>query len=412
MKFYISPENQAKLEKKLNSMFKHLETKPLVTFSSLTKLMKNTVVNGISNYSYIDAIEVNIEDVKTSDWVLVATVDYRISKLLICDSRYFKDIPAQYGVSYTKCDHCGNVHTNRVESHILYNEKTGQWMQVGSTCINKMIDGGKYLNGLMAKILVVINTFCGCEESLWNSGFYSWTPSSKFYRAAVKMEEAMMVCKKYMDEESNLWEKSEYDDNGKKVKNGTNSDLINIVLKKQSKNEVIEIDKTFIDSVKAFYDAKEYGEVIDEEKTLTQKIKDAFTNEFICVNEMYLAWFSIVSYLNDISTATFEQKIKTLGIEKGQEFNFFGNVVSTDTVEAIDWRGLETYEWLVTFKDNNTGLVFKKQFSDIGTIEKYKNVFGIYAFTGKIKYIAYRRQYIGFGGRLKKTQVKKSKKVA
>ena len=133
MEFYISPDQRQTLEHKLNLMFKHLDHKPEVKIGNVEKVVSTTIENyGWDGYNRrltkIEACHVEIEDIRTSDWVLVATVDYRDRQILMGDARYFKNIPAQYGLEYSKCDHCGAEHRNRIASHILYNTSTNTWM--------------------------------------------------------------------------------------------------------------------------------------------------------------------------------------------------------------------------------------------------------------------------------------------
>lgn len=407
MNFYISPDKKQELEKKLERMFKHLEVKPTVTMSPVHKVVKDQIFNygyeGHSRNRYkIDAINVDIEEIKTENWVLVATVDYKNGRLLMGDSRYFKIIPEEYGLQYTKCDHCGCVHSNRVESHILFNPASMEWMQVGSSCINKMINGGKYLNGLILKLYEIIDMFGGCGEDDWCGGY--WRPSNKYLVEAISFEEAISVCDDFMTEKNtNIWVKPVY--NGyTKVSDGTNKALIEYFIEKRNSN-AININQNLIDDVNLHFKRIEYGEV-DYEKNLNQKIKDAIKDEYITLSEMYLAWFAIMGYRNSIISTNFEDNAKSLGIEKGIEFNFCGDLVETYPVEVEDYTYyMGTHiEYDCYFIDDNTGIKFKKQVASTNVIEKYKQANGKYKFTGTVKYISTRKQFVCFGGRLKKTK--------
>lgn len=405
MEFYISPENRPEVERKLSKMFKHLDVKPIITFSNVQKLIKQTVVvygwyDACKYADKIEAIKVEIEDVETSDWVLVATVDYQHERMLICDAERFKNIPEQYGLEYTKCDHCGSTHKNRIESHILFNVRTLKWMQVGSTCINKMINGGKYLNGLMIKLYEVIQACGGCDGDGWYGGW--WRPSSNFCQSAVHIVEAMMICKQYMENHGDTWHKAEYDA-GYKVAEGTNDFLMDELAEERNGNLQVAVDKDFVEKIIEYWKNIEYGQV-GYEKSLSQKIKDAFENEFITAAEMYLAWFAIMNYKNSITAASFEERIKELGIEKGVEFNFSGNLETINTYETVDFRGYDVIGYTAIFKDDATGLTFSKDISYPSVIDKFIDKDGKYKFSATVKFIAYKRQYVGFGGRLRKAK--------
>ena len=404
MKFYISPETKKNLDHKLAIMFRRLETQPQITYSDVSQMTKTTIIDfgweGSKKYTNrIDAIEVNIEDIKTGEWVLVATVDYTIGKLLMCDSRYFKNIPAHYGLDYFKCDHCGSEHKNRNEAHILYNTVSGDWMQVGSTCVNKLINGGKYLNGLMIKLYEVFKAFGGCDEFGWYSGH--WSPSPAYCRAAVKFEDALMICKYYMDTVSDVWKKVEYDGCTKIY--GTNRALEDMVYQMTADDTIPAADKYFINPIKSYFDSIEYGEVYYE-KNLTQKIKDAFTNEYIMAGEMYIAWFAINNYQSSLTKSSFEQQVDYYGIKAGKAFDFVGKVNKIEKIDIIDWAGYETWVWQATMTDEKTGMVFVKEIANKEVLNKFLGDDGKFRFTGTVKYIAWKRQYIGFGGRLKKTK--------
>lgn len=407
MNFYISPDRQQELQKKLDRMFKHFEVKPTVTMSPIQKVVKDQIFNygaeGHSRNRYkIDAINVDIEEIQTENWILVATVDYKNGRLLMGDSRYFKIIPEEYGLQYTKCDHCGGIHSNRIESHILFNPASMEWMQVGSSCINKMINGGKYLNGLMLKLYEVIDMCGGCGEDDWCGGY--WRPSNKYLVEAIPFEEAISVCQDFMTEKNTTtWVKPVYD-GFTKVSDGTNKALIDYFREKRNANQ-INIDQNLIDNINHYFKKIEYGEV-EYEKNLNQKIKDAIKDEYITLSEMYLGWFAIMGYKNSINTSNFESHVKSLGIDKGIEFNLCGDLVETYPVEVEDYtyyRGTHI-EYDCYFLDDNTGIKFKKQLSSMNVIEKYKQSNGKYKFTGTIKYISNRRQFVCFGGRLKKTK--------
>lgn len=398
MEFYISPENLNKLNNKLNRMFKHLETAPKVNIGTVETIKKTvvTVADGgheIKNYK-IQAMHVEIEDIKTGDWKLVATVDWE-NGMLLEDRELFKMIPEGYGLDYMKCDYCGTTHKSRKEAHILYNEKEDKWMQVGSTCVNKMIAGAKYLNGLMINLYKVVKEFGGCDSDGFSNG--GWTPSHKYMMEAVSFNEAIAKADFYRNNVSDVWKKAEKGE-------GTNTELINFISPVKTNDELYN-------TLKNYFDTKEYG-VIPEygEKSLTQKIKDAFADEYICAKEMYLAWFAIQMYKSSLERPEYEKKLEELGIVKDTEFNFVGKVKNVESYEVTDYyTGRDTLEFMFTLVDDNTGIEFVKTVSNPDAVNKYQDENGVLTFTGKIKYIDTFKQLVTFGGRLKKTAKPKKK---
>lgn len=406
MEFYISPETRTNVENKLNKMFKHLSEKPQISFSPVEKIIKTTIIDqGCDGHSIkrckINAIRVEISDIKTGDWTLVATVQYGEQRILMSDSRFFKNIPEKYGLDYLKCDHCGSTHTRRIESHIMYNQKTGEWMQVGSTCVNKMINDAKYINGLAIKLYDLVSLVGGCGEEDWFSG--GWRPSYKYLHEGIYFEEGMEYCLSYMKKHGNVWQKSVWD-YGRKIADGTNDDLIRYMKDPDSEKT---IDQDLLNSVRNYYMGMERG--VDDPydgPNLTQKIIDAFNDDFITLNELYIAWFAINNYKNHISSASFKERIDNLGITKGTEYEFCGNLECFNKFETYNWRGEETFAWTAIFKDDNTGLIFTKDVSDKMTVEKYLCEDGKYRFNATVKYISYNKQQIAFGGRLRKSREK------
>lgn len=416
MKFYISPERREELERKLQKMFKYLEHKPEVKIGNAEQVVQEFIDDygeeGYDRRTYkIQACLVEIEDIKTENWVLVATVAYDLGSLLMCDARYFKNIPEKYGLQYSKCDHCGGEHKNRKESHILYNPTTDTWMQVGSSCVNKMINGGKYLNGLMVKLYNVIKCCGGCDDDEWFGG--GWRPSNKYKMEAVRLDEAMMVCEEYKKEKGNdLWVKPEYNERGWKQSDGTNDGLMHLFLKLRNDGNFPAVDSEFVSEIKDYFDTIPYGDFDYDleyggyEKTLTQKIKDAFEEEYILLCEMYLAWFAIANYKDSFAKADFESAIAEKGFEKGMKINIANATLLSSTFIVPE----PEYGYYGVFQDRPyydnifeyEGIRFSKHTSHDDVIDAYKNEDGTYSFCATIKYIAFKKKQVVLGGRLSK----------
>jgi hypothetical protein len=409
MEFYISPDQREKVEKKINLMLKKFEHKPSVTFSDVQQVVKTEVIDfgedGVQRYSTkINAIKVTIDDVSLGEWTLVATVDYRSDMLIICNKKMFKNIPEQYGLKYKKCDHCGSVHEYRIESHILYNNVTSEWMQVGSSCVNKVVNGGKYLNGFIIKLYDAIKFYGGCDDMGWSSGY--WRPSKRYMMEGIHVKDAFECCLSYMEEKGDVWQKAVWDGRDK-ICDSTNTFLMKW-FNKDEKNR--KSDDALFESVKAYFLGMEREET-DEytEPTLTQQIIDAFENDFIALCELYVAWFAISIYKKHLESADYENLLKSKGIEKGMRIDICGallakNLVEDDYAEG-SYYGRPIFYYEVSFEDKNTGLVFKKNVSNTDVIEKFKCEDGLYRFNADVKYLALRNCYVGLGGRLRKQKV-------
>ena len=125
MNFYILPVNRKQVENKLNAMVKHFTVKPTITFSEPKPIdcTRYIVEYGGSycNRYTLNLIEVNIYYVVANDWVLVATIYHRNGIVIKVSDEYFKNMPSEFGLNYTKCDYCGKSHISRTESHVVYN---------------------------------------------------------------------------------------------------------------------------------------------------------------------------------------------------------------------------------------------------------------------------------------------------
>ena len=414
MDFYITPDKRQDCEKALDRMFKHFEVKPTIEYSPVQKVTKMTITewhgdgdSGVSTTrSILDAIKVTIEDIQKGEWRLVANVNYSDGIMELVDSKMFKNIPEGFGLEYTKCDYCGGKHSNRKMSHILYNTVNGSWKQVGSSCVNKMIAGGKYLSNLMVKLTeVFIIKFGGCDDMMWEGG--SWMPADRYWNKAISIKMAITLAKKYWNEESQVWKKAEYNRFGEKEVDGTADKLKYYVAELINKTEVNE---EYFSSVAEYVDSLEGGyDSWNNEPTFNQKIKNAFENEWISVGEMFLAFFTVKGYESSIHSSEFAKEVEALGIVKGEKYLFSGKLVEVEKLEPdydcynpYDWMNRTT--WLFTLKDDATGILFEKEVANKSVMDAFKSEDDTYKFKGTVKYIAFKKQRVVFGGRLSKAR--------
>jgi hypothetical protein len=412
MEFYITPDKREECEKKIAKMFKHFSVQPQVTYSPVQQVTKRIVTvyrggcpeeNGLSRrHKVLEAIQVTIEDIIAGEWTLVASVYYQEKVVAMVDSSLFKQIPEQYGLEYTKCDYCGGNHGSRKESHILYNNNTHEWKQVGSACIEKMVPGGKYLNKLMLKLdeLIEVN-LGGCDSLMWASG--SWAPADNYWRSAVEIEDAIALVREYR-ENCPEWKKAEYE-YGRRISDGTSTYLKNFI--EDYKGDPKMTDHEYFAKVKAYVDSLVggYGGWYGNEPNMNQKIKDAFETGVITVGEMYLAFFAQKGYEDSLTAADFSAVVENLGITKGLKKTFNVQLLNVDRLEVDDYYyGGTKYVYDCTFKDLDTGLTIKKEVSHTGVIDPYCVGDDKYKFTGTVKYIAYKAQVVVLGGRLSKAK--------
>jgi len=425
MEFYITPDRRQECEKKLAQLFKKLDCKPVVNYSNVQKVEKKTQTvfkteDGVvvDKHSYtLDAIKVEIEDFvlndSRGDWVMVAGVYYREGMVTLVSNKYFGKMPTQYGLNYTRCDYCGGTHGNRIKSVVLYNPVADEWMQVGSTCVNKIFAQGKYLGNLIVKLYEVFQVnLCGCDSDGWLSG--GWCPPDHYWSKAITIESAVAVCKAFWDADENhhQWKRAIYDDYGRnKIQGGTNDALMDLYERKDVSHE---IDSSLYAKIVSYVDAIEGGYELDwygaEVPKFNQKIKDAFECGYIQAGEMYLAYFALKGYYNSLTMPEFDKALKDNGIEKGVKYTFCGTLDKVENVQGYDYYGDPCIYLMAFLTDSQSGLKFVKEISHSGVMIPYKQEDGTYKFNAMVRWIDRKNKVVKLAGRLSKVPKAKAKK--
>lgn len=403
MKFYITPDKKIDCEKRINRIFSKFTQQPKVTFSEVErKRRKIYTTDGeiLSDY-FVNIITVEIDDIQQGEWTLVASVHYDENIIALVDNKLFKHIPEQFGLEYDKCDHCGNVHKSRKKAHILYKESTGEWMQVGSSCVTKMIGaGGKYLDKIATQLNECVKLFGGSEEDFFCG---CWDIPSHYGQQAIPFYLAVSVCKRFYDEDdkNKTWVKPEYD-RGRKIKDGTNDYLQGYF---QQNHETTPEDKELSAEVRRYVETLKGGDGWDGLPNFQQRIKDAAEDEFIQLSEMYLPYFAMKGYLDSLSLPEWENKVKELAV--GEKYDFVGTLIKSEYFAEEYYPSYYICEFL-----SDNGVTFTKTVTSMSTIHQFciDEENKRYMFTGKIGYIDKRKRVVKFNGRLSKTKIKKNKK--
>lgn len=289
MRVYIPVDCKEQFSHKVELMVAKFEKKPMVTYSEPKVIMFRTAVvceDGVINeHEAVNAIEVEIEDVEVGGWELVASVDYQLGSMFIVDEAMFKHIPAGYGLGYKKCDICGKVHAS-----ILYNKESGEWMQVGTSCVNKLFSQGKYLAKFCYDLYAVVKMFDGCGME----GLGSWRPSQKYVFQAVPTMDALKAVLAYQVEYGDVWEKTSYVEGayGRRTKiDGTNDKVRDYYFKGEYEDkDCTELYAKILAYVSAFGDESEFK----------VSVKNAFVNEFINACDMFRVWFGLKMYRDSL----------------------------------------------------------------------------------------------------------------
>lgn len=390
MTIYILPDKVDAFKKKLNRMISHLEIKPFVTYSEPTqhKITDLHIYNKgwdgrAKNVYFLDLIEVTIDGVCQGDWIMVATVFHQEGITKMINTELFKHKPSQFGSNYYKCDHCGRKESRRNTSHIIFNVKTNEWRQVGSTCVNKMFDNGKYLAEFSVNLFNCIEENFGCcIDNL--SGFWGRIPDH-YYQQAISVKDMVHCVRDFREAGNTKWKKPEYE--GRiKVADGTTTDLNDFY-------------NTWVDNPKI--DEKFYGVVsefvkgLDDESDFNVNIKKAFEAEYIARHEVYIPFFAVKMYLESLNP--YDKQVAKAGIKVGEKFAIEGSIKKKHFYEGFYGCGYE-----ITIVDNKTGFEFIKDTSNPDLFEKFTDKEGIIRFSSAIGFIDCRRNHIKLSGRISK----------
>lgn len=397
MTIYILPENRDKFSKLVARASKHLESAPKITYSEPVEKTKITrhVWNdedgcGVRKFKeVVTVIVVTIDEITSGDWVLVADVLFNESIVTMENAKYYGAIPAVYGLHYFKCDYCGHTHNNRAKSHIVYNTKTGEWKQIGTSCGKKMFKGGD-ICAFSVKLNEIIDISGGC----FDYGFADWcnrVPEHS-WKIAYSIDDIISRVVEYRKTISTEWEKAEKVDRGTWVGGSTNK------LLEMGKCEPANTD--YINAVKAFVGRLEgkkvvnfYGEIGDD---FNGKIKTAFDAGYILKADFYTVFFAVKMYEDSISSGDWEKQVSVYKV--GEKYAFVGcELITRDEYEDVYGRG-----WYCKFKTTG-GIVITKTFSNWDGFEsQFKNDNDTYSFKARVDYINAKNHTVKLGGRVSK----------
>lgn len=107
-------------------------------------------------YKVID-LEIDDVNVTFADWKVVCHIrrvskDLKIQGKVIGNAFYYplEELPEScYEKAPTLCEHCGKNISNRLLTFILRNEKTGEYKQVGSTCVKNFVSDYRNITSII-----------------------------------------------------------------------------------------------------------------------------------------------------------------------------------------------------------------------------------------------------------------------
>lgn len=99
--------------------------------------------------------------VKVEGWEFVGTIQHTPYGNILRSMNPNRPVPEDYRYSEPYCDHC-NTRRHRKDTYVVYNETTGEYRQLGKSCLQE------YIKGLSASHVALLNSF---NEGLINACF-------------------------------------------------------------------------------------------------------------------------------------------------------------------------------------------------------------------------------------------------
>lgn len=387
MKVYIFPQQVEQFKHKIELMTKHLETKPQITFSEprIERRITHTIYdNGWGGrkrtVDYLEVIEVTIDEITQGDWVLVADVFYREGLVTMVSDKYYKQMPDVFGLKYKRCDYCGKEHVDRKESHVIYNPKTNQWKQVGSSCIKKMFNSD-YINKFtvqLDKFVEVCSGIVGGEE-MFGSWFAKQPDHS--WQQALDVDCLASVVVDYRMKVGLDWKKAGWDAFGRKQPGTT--EYLN---RHFDEHPEIPVDEEFNKGLHEFVNNLSDGE-------FNNQIKAAFEVGLVQRYNVYKVFFAVKMYQDFLTQDTWEDAKK----------NCEGKEVEFKNASIIKWETSNSFYGIVEeaiFEYN--GLRFKKSCSSKHVLDSFQNEDGTYTFKQMVGYADDKARIFVLKGRARK----------
>lgn len=143
-KYAILEDNMERLEKKLAAISKKCSRYGCTFhYQKVGEEFRESKVDGKTvtlRYIIVEAEGT----AKLNDWRFVATLDPTPSGNIIRSCCHYLEVPERYYTADAVCEHC-NTKRRRKQTFIVYNDKTGEFKQVGKSCL------ADFTNGLSAE---------------------------------------------------------------------------------------------------------------------------------------------------------------------------------------------------------------------------------------------------------------------
>ncbi len=394
MEIYILTSKRNEFEESLRKISTKLTHKPTIIFHEPKDMAVKyyTTPNKYSQYR-LNLTKVEIDDFKNNEWLLVANVYHQDRIVEKINNDWYKHIPSHYGIDYTKCEHCGKSQSNRILSHIFYNPQTKEWIQIGSTCIQK-VDGDNYLTKFFIRLknYVLDKGFGYCDDWGNECAFYGGLPNNS-YKLCVHLAQILPIIAEYR-KEVNGWRKTTYDNQNRRV-GGSVDDIKDLYSK-----ATIQANENLFNEVATFV------KNLDGNSDFIQTIKKGFDAEYINLHESFIAFFAHKMW-EDETKGKWTDKMANEGYAIDNKVSGLWTITNHYTYIGNGYFNYGQTMQRYTFT-NEKGYNF--QFDTQADIAKYlmsgthNEIGSIYKFGATIKGYTEHNKIIHIGGRLSKVK--------
>ena len=187
MEYRIPAENIEELRKTATRIQKKAEKHSCtVTYKEVgEEVVKELNEDGIEVYRKYILVEAEGE-AKADGWVFVGTIEHTAQGNILRSISDELKIPERYRNAEPYCEHC---HTKRArkDTYVVFNEETGEFKQVGKSCLKEFTKG---LSVEMAAFILQwvkeVEEYCNLGSGYSITPYYKVTEVSKYFVETMK----------------------------------------------------------------------------------------------------------------------------------------------------------------------------------------------------------------------------------
>ena len=415
MIIWIEPDKREDFIKKVVRASRHLETPIKMTWGEPEYKTAKLVINTNDGDSWGQQVykskvyvqKCEMDNITSGDWVMVADIFFNEQVVAMVNSRYYKDMPEKYGLNYNKCDHCGKVHNGRTRAHVIYNTKTGEWKQIGTSCGKQVFKGGD-IASFIVKLYEVVTDY-GCMDEDFD-GWCGRKQKDHSFLSAYNVDLVVSAVQRYRAEVEKDWVK----------RDGYRGTYGFIVTEEGTGARFWRFFGEHIDEIKAndnseycakvracvaaleedSYDAQDpYNGTVYHEGGFKSGIKRAYEDGFILERDLYKVYFGVKMYEDSLTAGDWDNLMK--GIVVGEKITLRNATLLCARQTIDEW----TNEELTYCEFSCNGIKYTKLLSNFPAFkESYQNEDETFSFTCKVAYINNNKRSVKLGGRASKAK--------